>query len=127
MLPRTYNLSRQTVLAITKRTADLVSKLSSPYLDGFDLVTATNMTAARCVMKAIAVRVVFICRDSWSGHERESIISEFAANHPEVIILSLCAKCGQATGTINWRDFSRSPKKPPSAEGKPIATAHVAC
>ena len=82
-----------TVLAITKRTAELCGTQPLLYEAGFALVTATSMDVARSVIKAIAVKAVIVCRGSWSEEERESIISELAADHPEVTIIVRCPGC----------------------------------
>lgn len=130
MRQRLNNVSGQRVLAITKRTAELCSTQSLLYRDGFELVTATNMTTARCVMKSITVRGVFVCRDSWSEQERESIISELVAGHPDVTIIMRCAKCNRTTHTARaLSDFAITSKKPSSVstEGRTPATTYIVC
>jgi DNA-binding NtrC family response regulator len=123
-------LNGQRVLAITKRTAELNSTQSLLYREGFELVTATSMTAARCVIKSVAVRGVFVCRDSWSEQERENIISEFAVDYPEVTIIMRCAKCTRPTHLSKaLSDLLTCAKKPASVptEGKSPATTYIFC
>ena len=81
------------MLAITKRTAQLCDTQSLLHGAGFGLLTATSMDVARSIIKAISVRAVIVCRGSWSVQERDSIVSELAANHPEVTITVRCPGC----------------------------------
>lgn len=115
-------LIRHVVLAITKRSAELCT-LSLPYQA--ELVTATNMVAAQCVLRAIAVRGVYICRDSWSEQERESILSELAVEHPELTIIMRCAKCkpGARAKTLPGFKVDREP----SVQSTPPATTRIVC
>ena len=86
-------MNRPTVLAITKRTAELCGTQSLLYAAGLDLVTATNMMAARSVINAIRVRGVIVCRGSWSDDERDGIVSELATNYPEITVTIRCPGC----------------------------------
>jgi hypothetical protein len=90
--PEAPELNHPRVLAITKHTAVLCGTQSLLYGAGFDLVTATSMIAARSVIKAMQVRGVIVCLDSWSEQERDSIVAEIA-NYPEVVIIVRCPGC----------------------------------
>lgn len=123
-------MNGQRVLAITKRTAELSSTQSLLYREGFELMTATSMAAARCVIKSVAIRGVFVCRDSWSEQERENIISEFATDHPEVTIIMRCAECTRPTHLSKALSYLLTcAKKPTSvpAEGRSPATTYIYC
>jgi hypothetical protein len=90
---RAPELNCPKVLAITKRPAELCGTQPLLHGEGFELVTATSMAVARCVIKSIALKGVIVCWGSWSEQERESIVSELAANHPEVTIIMRCPGC----------------------------------
>jgi len=51
------------------------------------------MTAALSVVKALGIRNVIVCLHSWTEQERESIVSELAAKHPEVPVIVRCPGC----------------------------------
>jgi hypothetical protein len=91
--PEATSLIYQRVLAITKRTADLCGTRSQLYAARFELVTATNMTAALSVTKAISIRNVIVCLHSWTEQERESIVAELATKHPEIPVIVRCPGC----------------------------------
>lgn len=86
-----FNSSK--VLAITKRTADLCGTQALLYGAGFELVTATSMTAARSVIKAMRVKGVIVCYHSWSEQEREGIVAELASDHPDLTVIMRCLGC----------------------------------
>jgi hypothetical protein len=81
------------VLVITKRTAELCGTQSLLYAAGFELVTATSMSVARSVMKAIKLKGVIVCKGSWTEEERDGIVSDLTANHPEVTVIMRCPGC----------------------------------
>jgi hypothetical protein len=81
------------VLAITKRVAQFCGTQSLLHASGIDLVAAKNMTAARSVMGAVAVKGVILCMHSWSEQEREGFESELKANHPDVTVIVRCPGC----------------------------------
>jgi hypothetical protein len=85
--------SQVAVLAITKRTAELCATQTLLYGAGYELVTATNMSIARVVMKAKRVGGVIVCRHSWSDEERESIVSDLAEKYPDVTTVVRCPGC----------------------------------
>ena len=93
MSPEAYLLNDQKVLAITKRTAELCGTQALLYGAGFELVAATNMAIARSVIKALRIKGVIVCLDSWSKEERDSIAADLAANHPEVTVVMRCPGC----------------------------------
>jgi hypothetical protein len=75
------------ILAISTHTAELCAQQSLLYAAGFQLVTATNVTVALSVIRAMQVMGVIICRSSWSEEEREKIAAEIGALSPELAIL----------------------------------------
>ena len=82
-------MNSRKVLAMTKRNAELCGTQSLLSGEGFELVTATSMTMARSV---IGAKGAIVCRDSWSEHERENIVSELATHRPEMIVMC-CPGC----------------------------------
>jgi hypothetical protein len=58
-----------------------------------ELVTATNVTAARSVLKSAQVQDVMISKHSWTEQEWESILAELAAEYPEVTAIVGCMGC----------------------------------
>lgn len=86
-------MNHQKVLAITKRTRELCGTQALACNAGLDLVTATDMSVARIIIKVMQVKGVVICGDSWTEQERLSIQAELAANHPEVMVILRCPGC----------------------------------
>ena len=81
------------VLAITKRLSELCGTQAMLYAAGMQLVTATSMTAARGMLNAVQIQAVILCRESWSVAERDNMISELHATHPELTVLVRCPGC----------------------------------
>ena len=81
------------MLAITKRTAQLCGTQSLLHASGIELVGTTSMKAARRVIKDAAVKGVIVCLHSWSEQERNGMVSELEANHPEVSVIVRCPGC----------------------------------
>lgn len=81
------------VLAITKRTAELCATQSLLYAAGLELVTATNMNAARSVLNSGMVKGVIVCKSSWSDEECEEIFRELKEIRPKVTIVMRCPGC----------------------------------
>lgn len=100
-------LNHQKVLAITKRTRELCGTLTLACNAGLDLVTATDMNVARVIIDVMQVRGVVICWDSWTPQERESMLAELAAKHPELTVTLRCPGCTRCDlgnlqpGTLN--------------------------
>ncbi len=86
-------MNQRKVLAITKRTAQLCGTQSLLYASGIELVGAASMKSARRVIKDDAVKGVIVCLHSWSEQERDGIVSELEANHPEVSVIVRCPGC----------------------------------
>ncbi len=86
-------MSKRTVLAITKRSAELCGTQALLGASGIELVDAESLTAARRVIDALAVKGVIVCKHSWSEREHESIVSEVAAGHPNVAVIVRCPGC----------------------------------
>ncbi len=84
---------RPTVLAITKRPAELCATQALLYGAGFDLVTATNMAAARSVVKGMAIEAVMVCKHSWASDERDRIVSELARLDSAIDVMIRCPGC----------------------------------
>lgn len=95
---------RNKVLAITKRTAELCATQSLLYAAGFELVTATNVVAARALIRALPVCGLIICEHSWTEAERAQIASVLASFSLPVMNCPGCTgcdeNCGKA-GTLN--------------------------
>jgi len=94
--------NQKKVLAITKRTAELCGTQALLYRAGFELVTATNIATARSLIRALRIKAVIICRHSWTDEERDTIVSDLMANHPEVAVILRCpgcTGCDEATDT----------------------------
>lgn len=51
------------------------------------------MAAARSVVTPLAVKGIIVCLHSWTEQERESIVSELAAKHPELPVIVRCPGC----------------------------------
>jgi hypothetical protein len=98
-------LNQRTVLAITKRNAELCGTESLLRASGIKLVDADSLTAARRIIHD--VKGVIVCKHSWSEREHESIVSELEADHPEVAIIVRCPGCtgcdeaNQRPGTLS--------------------------
>lgn len=89
------------ILAITKRLSELCGTQGMLYAAGMQLVTATNMVAARVTLNALNVQAVILCRESWSASERDSMILELRTMYPELTVLVRCpgcTGCDEATG-----------------------------
>lgn len=86
-------LMQPTVLTLSKRTADLCAVQALLYSAGMQMVTATNLAAARSVLNGIPVKAVIVCHDSWSEEEREAIISELTASYPKLRVILRCPGC----------------------------------
>ncbi len=86
-------MSQRRVLAITKRRAELCGTQALLCASGIELVGANSMTAARDAIHRLAVKGVVVCKHSWSEREHESIVSELAAQHPEVAVIVRCPGC----------------------------------
>ena len=61
------HLNHRTVLAITKRSAQFCGTQALLDASGLALLAAKNMTEARSVLKAEAVKGVIVCMHSWSA------------------------------------------------------------
>jgi len=81
------------ILAITKRLNELCGTQAMLYAAGMQLVTATSMAAARGTLNAVHIQAVILCRESWSAAERDSMIAELRATHPELTVLVRCPGC----------------------------------
>lgn len=86
-------MSKRTVLAITKRSAELCGTQALLGASGIELVDARSVTAARRMIDALAVKGVIVCKHSWSEQEHESIVSEVAAGHPDLAVIVRCPGC----------------------------------
>jgi hypothetical protein len=92
-MPFSFMPASTKVLAISKRLADLCGTQSLLYSAGLELVTTTNIRAARSTIHALGIRAVVVCRNSWSEAERESMISELQALRPELTVIMRCPGC----------------------------------
>ena len=90
-------LNHRTVLAITRRSAQFCGTQALLDASGLVLLAAKNMTEARSVLKAGAVKGVIVCMHSWSSQERESIAAELAASHPDVAVIVRCPVAPEET------------------------------
>ena len=101
-----HSMNQHKVLAITKRTAELADTRSLLCGAGLGLMTATNLAAAQIVINAIRLESVIICFQSWTESERQNIIDELAANHPEVKVIlgcpgwKKCLDCGARVASV---------------------------
>jgi hypothetical protein len=68
----------QKVLAITQRTADLCATQSLLYAAGYELITATNLQAARALIRSLPICGLIICYHSWTEAEREHLAAELS-------------------------------------------------
>jgi hypothetical protein len=100
-------VNQRKVLAITKRAAQFCGTQSLLYASGIELVGASSMKSARRVIKDDAVKGVIVCMHSWSEQERDGMVSELEANHPEVSVIVRCPGCtgcdeaSQTPGTLS--------------------------
>ena len=91
-------MSRPKVLAITKRTADLCATQALLYSAGLDLVAATNIAAAKALIRSLPVRGVIICYHSWTEAERQQIAAEMLEAKLPLIHCPGCTGCDEACG-----------------------------
>jgi DNA-binding NtrC family response regulator len=102
-----HDLKQRKVLAITKRSAQFCGTQSLLHASGIELVDASSMRSARRVIKDDAVKGVIVCLHSWSERERNDMVSELEANHPEVSVIVRCPGCSgcdeasQTPGTLS--------------------------
>lgn len=100
-------MNQRKVLAITKRAAQFCGTQSLLHASGIELVGATSMRSARRVIQDDAVKGVIVCLHSWSEQERDGMVSELEANHPEVSVIVRCPGCrgcdeeSQTPGTLS--------------------------
>ena len=81
------------VLVLTKRLQDMCATQTLLYSAGFQMVTATNLDAARSVLRSVPVQAIIVCRWSWGKGERERILSELSGIRPEAALLVRCPGC----------------------------------
>jgi hypothetical protein len=99
-------VNQRKVLAITKRAAQFCGTQSLLYASGIELLGTTSMKSARRVIKDDAVKGVIVCLHSWSEQERDGMVSELEANHPDVSVIVRCPGCSgcdeakQKAGTL---------------------------
>jgi hypothetical protein len=86
-------LHQRKVLAITKRSAQFCGTQSLLHASGIELVDAASMRSARRVIQQAEVKGVIVCLHSWSEREREAMVSEPAANYPELAVIVRCPGC----------------------------------
>jgi hypothetical protein len=86
------------VLAITKRTADLCATQGTLYAAGFELITATNMTTARALIRVIPICGLIVCYHSWLPEERDSIAAELLSYRIPIMRCTGCTGCDEAHG-----------------------------
>lgn len=100
-------MNQRKVLAITKRAAQFCGTQSLLYASGIELVGTASMKSARRVIQDDAVKGVIVCLHSWSEQERDGMVSELEANHPEVSVIVRCPGCtgcdeaNQKPGTLS--------------------------
>ncbi len=88
------------ILAISKRTANLCATQSLLYAAGYKLVVATNIFAARSLIRSLRLKAVIVCRESWSSDELQEIASELinVADMPVLMHCPGCTGCDEAAG-----------------------------
>lgn len=89
------------VLAVTKRTAELCATQALLRAAGYKLVVATNMVAARSMIKTLQIKAVIVCRSSWTSEEVQDIATELtnAIEIPVLMHCPGCTGCDQVAGT----------------------------
>lgn len=92
--------SRHWVLAITKRTASMCATRSSLFAAGFELATATSITAARATIRSLSVDAVIVCRHSFTAEERDQIAAELSTIQPKLSYLMQCPGCVDFDETV---------------------------
>jgi len=92
------------VLAITKRTADLCVTQATLYAAGFELVTATNLMAARVLLRSLPIHGVIVCMHSWSESERDSIFGELKALELPIMKCPGCTGCDELRHKVGTLD-----------------------
>ncbi len=99
-------MNRPRVLAITTRHADICATQSLLNEAGIQALTATNMNAARAIIKSTRLRGIIICKDSWSPEEHDSLAADLWMLNPDVAIILRCSGCtecdevNRCTGTL---------------------------
>lgn len=86
------------VLAVTKRTANLCATQAWLYSAGLELITATNLAAARALVRTLPVRGIIVCYHSWTESERESLLSELQEAKLPTMRCPGCAGCDETCG-----------------------------
>ncbi len=86
-------MKHPSVLAITKRTASMCATRQSLFASGFDLITATNITAARAAIRSLDIEAVIVCRHSWNDQERDQLAADLAEIRPKLKYILRCPGC----------------------------------
>ncbi len=81
------------VLAVTKRAASMCATQSMLCAAGLELITATNMTAARAAIRSLHIDAVIVCNHSWTAEERHKLAAELAVLRPELKFILRCPGC----------------------------------
>ncbi len=96
-------MTRNWVLSITKRTAELCATQPLLYLCGLELVTATSLEGAQAAMKSLDVKAVILCKHSWSEEERNRLASQLQVMEPRPAVLMRCPGCDEEHGCSGRR------------------------
>jgi len=86
-------LNRPKVLAITTRHAEICATQSLLNEASIQALTATNINAARAIIKSTRLRGIIICRESWSPEEHDNLSADLWMLNPDVAIILRCAGC----------------------------------
>ena len=86
-------MNQRRVLAITKRRAQLCGAQSLLHASGLELHGTSSMKTARRAMQGDAVKGVIVCLHSWSERERDEMVKEIQASHPELSVIVRCPGC----------------------------------
>ncbi len=81
------------VLAVTKRAASMCATQSRMCAAGLELITATNLAAARAAIRSLHIDAVIVCHHSWTREERHKLAAELAVLRPEIKFILRCPGC----------------------------------
>lgn len=86
-------MNRPKVLAITTRHTEICATQSLLNAAGLKVITATNMNAARAIIRSTRLRGIIVCKESWSQEEHENFAADLWILNPDVAIILRCPGC----------------------------------
>lgn len=81
------------VLVLTRRLAEACATKALLNGAGFEVLTATTLEMAKTLSRCLPLRAAVVCRHSFSDTEREHLLTELQACHPDIRIILACPGC----------------------------------